>query len=264
MKKLFLLIALMGIVATGCDYFPEEGYSSRYEIRYTTTDGQILNISQNFAKTDFGANILSNNYYGSYGIIEFDDEVTKIGSSVFSFKTKLETIILPNSVTYIIAGAFRDCKGLTSIIIPDGVTTIYGQTFYRCHSLESVCLGNGVTEIGNSAFECCCSLKSVTIPDNVTFIGRHAFLECYNLETVTLGSGVTEIGQYAFEYCKSLKSIYCKATTPPRIDHAWDLSLFRDSNCKVYVPRNSVEAYKSADGWSWYAEYADYIVGYDF
>ena len=254
----------MGIVATGCDYFPEEGYSSRYEIRYTTTDGQILNISQNFAKTDFGANILSNNYYGSYGIIEFDAEVTKIGSSVFSFKTKLETIILPNSVTYIIAGAFRDCKGLTSIIIPDGVTTIYGQTFYRCYSLESVCLGNGVTEIGNSAFECCCSLKSVTIPDNVTFIGRHAFLECYNLETVTLGSGVTEIGMYAFEYCKSLKSIYCKATTPPRIDHAWDLSLFRDSNCKVYVPRNSVEAYKSADGWSWYAEYADYIVGYDF
>ena len=89
-------------------------------------------------------------------------------------------------------------------------------------------------------------------------------LECYNLETLTLGSGVTEIGQYAFEYCKSLKSIYCKATTPPRIDHAWDLSLFRDSNCKVYVPRNSVEAYKSADGWSGYAEYADDIVGYDF
>lgn len=253
----------MGIVATGCDYYPEEGYSSRYKIQYTTTDGQILNIRQNFAKTDFGANILSNNYYGSYGIIEFDDEVTKIGVNFRGF-TKLETIILPNSVTSISATAFTDCKGLTSIIIPDGVTTIYGTTFKNCHSLESVSLGNGVTEIGDYAFECCCSLKSVTIPDTVTSIGRDAFLECYNLETVTLGSGVTEIGTDAFEYCNSLKSIYCKATTPPRIDHAWALSLFRDSNCKVYVPRNSVEAYKSADGWSWYAEYADYIVGYDF
>lgn len=27
------------------------------------------------------------------------------------------------------------------------------------------------------------------------------------------------------------------------------------------VPRESVKAYKSADGWS---DYADYIVGYDF
>ena len=29
----------------------------------------------------------------------------------------------------------------------------------------------------------------------------------------------------------------------------------------IYVPRQSVDAYKSADGWK---DYADYIVGYDF
>lgn len=31
--------------------------------------------------------------------------------------------------------------------------------------------------------------------------------------------------------------------------------------CNIYVPTESVEAYKSADGWSYYASY---IVGYDF
>ena len=31
--------------------------------------------------------------------------------------------------------------------------------------------------------------------------------------------------------------------------------------CKIYVPRNSVAAYKSAGGWM---NYAAYIVGYDF
>ena len=30
---------------------------------------------------------------------------------------------------------------------------------------------------------------------------------------------------------------------------------------KIYVPRNSVSVYRSATGWS---NYADYIVGYDF
>ena len=264
MKKLFLLIALIGIVATGCDYFPEEGYSSRYEIRYTTTDGKAIAGPAWMNESGFGANILSINYYGSYGTIEFDDEVTSIPSSFFSYKSRLETIILPNSVTSISAYAFRDCKGLTSIIIPDGVTTIYHTTFKNCTSLESVSLGNGVTEIGDNAFDCCHSLKSVAIPDTVTSIGMQAFSECSNLETVTLGSGVTEIGYFAFHWCSGLKSIYCKATTPPLIDHAWDLHIFTDSNCKIYVPRNSVEAYKSADGWSWYAEYADCIVGYDF
>jgi hypothetical protein len=33
------------------------------------------------------------------------------------------------------------------------------------------------------------------------------------------------------------------------------------SGQKIYVPRNSVEAYKSAEYWK---EYADDIVGYDF
>ena len=263
MKKLFLLIALIGIVATGCDYFPEEGYSSRYEIRYTTTDGKAIVGPSWMNESGFGANILSNNYYGSYGTIEFDDEVTRIPGSFFILQSRLETIILPNSVTSISAMAFRECKGLTSIIIPDGVTKIDDETFKGCSSLESVSLGNGVTEIESLAFEFCGSLKSVTIPDNVTSIGEKAFLECRNLETVTLGSGVTEIGAFAFHNCWSLKSIYCKAITPPLLDmeHSTVFYVLSDSNCKFYVPRNSVEAYKSADGWK---VYADRIVGYDF
>ena len=34
-----------------------------------------------------------------------------------------------------------------------------------------------------------------------------------------------------------------------------------DPDRKIYVPTASVEAYKSAEGWS---EYAKYIEGYDF
>ena len=30
---------------------------------------------------------------------------------------------------------------------------------------------------------------------------------------------------------------------------------------KIYVPTESVDAYKDADGWSWYP---DHIVGHDF
>ena len=288
MKKLFLLIVIIGIVATGCDYFPEEGYySSDYEIWYTSTDGKIAGPTRTSHEYAFGAQILSNNYYGSYGIIKFDGEVTRIGSGfaasenlksiilpnsvtsietgVFWACTSLESITIPNSVTSIGKEAFKGCRSLKSIAIPDGVTMINDYTFEKCSSLESVSFGNGVTEIGYRAFYNCSSLKSVDIPNNVTYIRNDAFMICEKLETVTLGSGVTRIKGNAFHSCSSLKSVYCKATTPPileQIGPGGDCPFDGcDSNCKFYVPRNSVEAYKSADVWK---VYADRIVGYDF
>ena len=118
---------------------------------------------------------------------------------------------------------------------------------------------DSVTSIGYSAFYNCISLTSVTIPDSVTSIGDYAFVYCSSLTSVTIGNGVTSIGDWAFRYCTSLKKVYCKPTTPPTVDS----SMFFDnaSDRKIYVPRNSVEAYKSAEYWS---SYASDIVGYDF
>lgn len=251
----------MGMVATGCDNFLEEDYSDVNKIWYTTTDGNIAGQILLFAEGAFGANFLSNNYYGSHGIIKFDGEVTKIPPVAFDYEGNLKTIILPNSVTSIGWGAFKGCCSLTSITIPDGVTKINSETFKECSSLESVSLGNGVTEIGSSAFWVCSSLKSVDIPNNVTRIGQEAFVSCKNLETVTLGSGVTKIELGAFAGCSSLKSVYCKATTPPLMGGSmWPFEGCA-SNCKFYVPIESVSAYKNDNYWS---HYADNIVGYDF
>ena len=76
---------------------------------------------------------------------------------------------------------------------------------------------------------------------------------------LTFDDTVTTIGDYAFSYCSSLTSVYCEAVTPP----AGGSSMFygNASDRKIYVPMESVEAYKSASGWS---NYKSYIVGYDF
>lgn len=280
MKKLFLLIALTGLFATSCESFLEEGYTDVNKIWYTSTDGNII---KPHPQATFGANILSNNYYGSQGIIRFDDEVTKIGQGAFYWDRNLESIILPNSVTSIGRVAFSECgslesitipnavtsigemafefcENLNSITIPDGVTKIDSETFLECSGLESVSLGSGLTEIGYRAFYGCTSLKSVTIPDNVTKIGESAFKGCEKLESLTLGTGITMIEYCAFDNCSSLKSVYCKATTPPDFMGAYNFK-GRASDCKFYVPRNSVEAYKNDASWK---QFADNIVGYDF
>ena len=150
---------------------------------------------------------------------------------------------------YIIAGfAFEFCSSLTSIAIPKGVTEIGNWAFSGCSYLTSITIPEGVSEIGVGAFDHCSSLTSITIPESVTSIGDEAFYECSSLTSITIPEGVTEIGEWAFYNCSGLKSIMSMNVTPPS---NYDGYMFDgvDKSIPVYVPKQSVEAYKSAEYW---------------
>ena len=210
------------------------------------------------------------------------DSVTTIVNYAFNGCSSLTSVTIGDSVTTIGNKAFEGCTGklfvncnipsassslysafyrskFTSVTIGDSVTTIGDYAFYDCDSLTSVTIPDSVTTIGVQAFGNCSSLTSATIGDSVTTIGEHAFSWCKGLTSVTIGDSVTTIGNYAFYYCSSLISVYCKTTTPP----AGGSNMFNGNatSRKIYVPMESVEAYKSASGWS---SYKSYIVGYDF
>ena len=164
----------------------------------------------------------------------------------------------------IIANYYEDGKG---VMIFDGdVTTIGYHAFYGCERLASISIPNSVSSIATAAFAYCTSLTSITIPNGVTSIGTGAFTDCTSLTSVTIGNGVTSIGNSAFWGCSSLTCVYCKATTPPTAvpnsySNYWSAFDDNASGRKIYVPAESVEAYKAAAYWSNYA--AD-IVGYEF
>ena len=205
------------------------------EIWYTSTYGTIVEPSLDV--------IISNTCNNGQGIIVLDAPLTEIEWA-----------------------AFADCTSLISIVLPDCVTYIGDLVFHNCTSLTSIAIPDSVTGIGSSAFECCDSLTSITIPDNVKEIGSQAFSNCSSLTSVTIGNSVTKIDWSPFDACWSLKRVYCKATTPPILDNRGSLfgEVFgeeEDIVCTIYVPRNSVEAYKAASGWR---QYASSIVGYDF
>ena len=184
------------------------------------------------------------------------------------------TIVIKNSDYNLVAELYVTQKGVTAEAFMilytsyDGsIVTPYKSNVFGANIVSNT-YENGqgvilfdapVTSIGEAAFYKCASLTSVTIPDCVTSIGTEAFAYCGSLTSITIPYSVASIEGGAFWGCTSLTSVYCQPTTPPR----GDPFMFNNnaSGLKIYVPRNSVEAYKAASGWS---NYASDIVGYDF
>ena len=164
----------------------------------------------------------------------------------------ITTLNIPSGTRQIGDNAFSDCSRLTSVTIPNSVTSIGGSAFYECSGLTSVTIPNSVTSIGSYAFYNCSRLTSVTIPNSVTNIDGYAFFGCSRLTSVTIGNSVTNIDGYAFYKCSGLTSVTIQATTPPTLKNT---SAFNNTNnCPIYVPAESVEAYKTATNWSSYAD----------
>lgn len=96
------------------------------------------------------------------------------------------------------------------------------------------------------------SIKTATIGSCVTMINNFAFDNCPRLTSVIIPNNITQIKIRAFSRCPLLSSVTCLATTPPTI--ADDIFYGSTSELTIYVPSESVTAYKRAAGWSNYSD----------
>lgn len=162
----------------------------------------------------------------------------------------------------------KECHELTTVDLSNNLKVRIGdEMFYTCSKLSKIVLPNNILEIGESAFYGCSSLKNIDIPDKVTEIGYSAFIRCSSLRSVTFEKGsqlkymvegvfcdcealtsieipasVEMIDMY---YCINLANIYCYPSIPPILND------FRCKNFVLYVPSQSLEAYKNSS-WSEY------------
>lgn len=230
------------------------------QIWYLSSNGEVITP---YASDVFGATIVSNSYKELYGVITFDDDVTKLGKYAFNRRENLTKIVLPNSVTEIGEDALSNTN-LESFTIPNSVTTIGNSAFWGC-KFTNITIPNSVTTIGVGAFTECknlsvfegkfatedkrslvinntlvavapAGLTSYTIPNNITEIASRVF-RATDIESISIPNSVVAIGREAFLSCHKLKSV----TIPDNVTTLGDYAFFSCNTLETLVIGDGVQ-----------------------
>ena len=252
--------------------------SAKPDSYYSVPDG-VITIGQS---AFYASNYLTH--------VSFPETLRIIESAAFSDSGLIE-LNLPEGLVEIGSNAF-DCMSLTSIHIPASVSIIGLPLCFDNANLQEITVDSAnityqdidgvlydhtgmtllqypagreggtyavpetVTSISLRAFGAC-NLNEIILNEGLVDISSYAFLNCTGLTEITIPSSVKSIGSYAFEGCHSLTKITVNIQAPFAISE----SVFEDTNnCPIYVPNESLEAYKTTQGWS---AYADRIFGID-
>ena len=176
-------------------------------------------VSQTNQQKDFGAinstitfvsdfyELTEDDFLYDVDIINSGVEITSVNNFVVGNIIIPQQIVVDDetfNITKIGAEAFDDCSFITNIILPETVTTILEGAFKNCSALKSINLDN-IKEVGNNAFEGCDSLKIVEAPQ-LDKISLNCFLDCGNLDYVNIPN-VKIIYAQAFKNCYSLTEV---------------------------------------------------------
>ena len=184
--------------------------------------------------------------HGKTGDVVIREGTTSVNNNAFYACSLIETISIPNSLSYLSQELFeytdllkafhvssdhetlctqngilftKDKTGLlkypngkngTTYIIPDTVVSIGMNAFYGAYKLETMNIPNNVKSIGYQGFARCYNLREITFPDELTVIGDHMFWFCERLKSFTFPSEAGYVCPNMFEDCSDLKYVVVK------------------------------------------------------
>ena len=175
-------------------------------------------------------------YHFEDGVIYNKFKTTIIGCLNGS---KIDRLIIPETVTLISRNSFWNCKYVKNIVITKNVDRIGYNPFAGAENLliesesplfidengiiydqnkthmlcttnravgKSFIVPNGVTHINRGVFSGCKDLEKIDF-NGVTYIDKSSFTNCVALKEVYIPDGVTYIGEWVFSYCTGMKTI---------------------------------------------------------
>lgn len=175
----------------------------------------------------------------------FPQTLTAVGAESFT-GSGIVNANLPQSVTYLGAGAFADCTKLVYAQVPAAIQAVRERTFRNCTELKNVSIPEGIRYIGAAAFQNDVSLQTVDFAQSLLTICDNAFEGSGVGEGLVLPSALRTIGSRAFAGCMRLTSL-----TIPADVRKMGSQAFADGSSPSIVCAFSRTTYMSklASGW---------------
>ena len=88
----------------------------------------------------------------------------------------LKNVTMRGTMHYILDGAFKGCKSLTTFDVPDGITMLNNEAFMGCRDLRSITIPGSIKNIYDRAFANCDTLRNIMVNrDNPPELIENAF-----------------------------------------------------------------------------------------
>ncbi len=134
--------------------------------------------------------------------------------------------------------------------------TKVGENGFCSKYITRVVLADTISAVGYAAFLGDTALREVVLPNNLKVLGLKCFELCTSLKSIVLPENVINIGGNVFEQCANLRYVYMRSVVPPNLSASLG---FVSNELTIIVPRESLEAYKTARTWSDYADKIDAV-----
>ena len=207
MRKFFALLSALSLLIvslSGCNLISEANPATDFEYGFSHEGG--ISIRE---------------YIGSDKTVVIPSKidgqaVTMIAGGAF-VGTSIESVVIPDSVKFVVARAFYGCDQLKTVEFGDGIIEIQEEAFRECTALESIILPKNLETIGEGAFYGCTSATEIYIPKTLTNWSAGyqypIFGFCTALETLTIEDGLSVLeGAGSFCCASSLKNLVIPAS----------------------------------------------------
>ena len=188
--------------------------------------------------------------YNVFGLVNANLGLT--GDSIYQLM--IYKIIVGKNVNQIQAGSFINLYNLRSIKLSDDVRVIGENSFTQCVSLKNISLSKNLETIEQGAFFFCTSLNFIEIPTYISTIYDSTFYSNVSISQFIIPENIKHIEDSAFDGCIGVKEYHFISAVPPSLGGA-NVFYRIPSDCIIYVPKGSAEAYKTATNWTTVADY---------
>ena len=197
-------------------------------------------------------------------------QCTTFGNECFAYTQGIGKLNWGELAKNVFGDGFNNIKGIgIPIVNIPNITAWFESTFgyvnaspaIYSHNLcqndvamPDIVIPEGCTKVGQKTL-CYLHLNSLSIPETVTSIGDYNQY-ALQLPVFDIPSSVTKIGQYVIggnndSNVKNVPIVICRAVTPPTLG---TVKANNGAHQAIYVPDESVEAYKTATNWSAFAD----------